>query len=43
MAIRVAQLGSPRTAGEGLQIGTVRPPSRGHGTLNAYPEVPDEC
>ncbi len=29
MAIRVVQLGSPRTPGEGLQIGTVRRPPRG--------------
>ncbi len=29
MAIRVVQLGSPRTRGEGLRIGTVRRPPRG--------------
>jgi uncharacterized protein YeaO (DUF488 family) len=29
MAIRVVQLGSPRTAGEGLRLGTVRRPPRG--------------
>ena len=29
MAIRVVQLGSPRTPGEGLRIGTVRRPPRG--------------
>ena len=29
MAIRVVQLGSPRSAGEGLRIGTVRRPPRG--------------
>jgi uncharacterized protein YeaO (DUF488 family) len=29
MAIRVVRLGSPRTAGEGLRIGTVRRPPRG--------------
>ena len=29
MAIRVVQLGSPRAAGEGLRLGTVRRPPRG--------------
>src|SRR5574337_161596 len=29
MAIRVVQLGSPRTSGEGLRLGTVRRPPRG--------------
>src|SRR5262245_27831828 len=29
MAIRVVRLGSPRTKGEGLRIGTVRRPPRG--------------
>ena len=29
MPIRVVQLGSPRTAGEGLRLGTVRRPPRG--------------
>lgn len=29
MAIHVVRLGSPRTAGEGLRIGTVRRPPRG--------------
>jgi uncharacterized protein YeaO (DUF488 family) len=29
MAIRIVQLGSPRTPGEGLRIGTVRRPPRG--------------
>jgi uncharacterized protein YeaO (DUF488 family) len=29
MAIRVVQLGSPRSAGEGLRLGTVRRPPRG--------------
>lgn len=29
MAIRVVRLGSPRAAGEGLRIGTVRRPPRG--------------
>ncbi len=29
MAIRVVQLGSPRMAGEGLRLGTVRRPPRG--------------
>ena len=29
MAIRVVQLGSPRTRGEGLRLGTVRRPPRG--------------
>ena len=29
MSIRIVQLGSPRTAGEGLRIGTVRRPPRG--------------
>lgn len=29
MAMRVVRLGSPRTAGEGLRIGTVRRPPRG--------------
>jgi uncharacterized protein YeaO (DUF488 family) len=29
MAIRVVRLGSPRTAGEGLRVGTVRRPPRG--------------
>jgi uncharacterized protein YeaO (DUF488 family) len=29
MAIRIVQLGSPRTRGEGVRIGTVRRPPRG--------------
>lgn len=29
MAIRIVQLGSPRSAGEGLRMGTVRRPPRG--------------
>ena len=29
MPVRVVQLGSPRTSGEGLRIGTVRRPPRG--------------
>lgn len=29
MAIRVVQLGTPRTRGEGLRVGTVRRPPRG--------------
>lgn len=29
MAIRIVRLGSPRTAGEGLRLGTVRRPPRG--------------
>lgn len=29
MAIRIVQLGSPRVAGEGLRVGTVRRPPRG--------------
>ncbi|WP_369679369.1 DUF488 domain-containing protein, partial [Burkholderia ubonensis] len=29
MSIRIVQLGSPRAAGEGLRIGTVRRPPRG--------------
>lgn len=29
MAIRIIQLGTPRTSGEGLRIGTVRRPPRG--------------
>jgi uncharacterized protein YeaO (DUF488 family) len=29
MAIRIVQLGSPRKAGEGLRLGTVRRPPRG--------------
>ena len=29
MAIRIVQLGSPRTPGEGLRVGTVRRPPRG--------------
>ena len=29
MAIRIVQLGTPRTAGEGLRLGTVRRPPRG--------------
>ncbi len=29
MAIRVVRLGSPRTSGEGLRLGTVRHPPRG--------------
>jgi uncharacterized protein YeaO (DUF488 family) len=41
MAIRVVQLGSPRTAGEGLRLGTVRRPPRGvpkaeHASRNYY-------
>jgi uncharacterized protein YeaO (DUF488 family) len=48
MAIRVVRLGSPRTPGEGLRIGTVRRPPRGvpkaeHASRNFYdvwlPEV----
>jgi uncharacterized protein YeaO (DUF488 family) len=29
MAVRIVQLGSPRTSDEGLRIGTVRRPPRG--------------
>jgi uncharacterized protein YeaO (DUF488 family) len=29
MAIRIVRLGSPRTSGEGLRVGTVRRPPRG--------------
>ena len=29
MAIRIVQLGTPRAAGEGLRVGTVRRPPRG--------------
>ncbi len=29
MAVRIVQLGSPRSSGEGLRIGTVRRPPRG--------------
>ena len=29
MAVRIVRLGTPRTAGEGLRIGTVRRPPRG--------------
>lgn len=29
MGIRIIQLGTPRAAGEGLRIGTVRRPPRG--------------
>jgi len=41
MAIRVVRLGSPRIAGEGLRIGTVRRPPRGvrkedHARLDYY-------
>jgi uncharacterized protein YeaO (DUF488 family) len=41
MAIRVVRLGSPRQAGEGLRIGTVRRPPRGvpkaeHASRNFY-------
>ncbi len=41
MAIRVVRLGSPRGAGEGLRLGTVRHPPRGvpksqHARLNYY-------
>jgi uncharacterized protein YeaO (DUF488 family) len=41
MAIRVVQLGSPRSAGEGPRIGTVRRPPRGvpkseHASRNFY-------
>jgi uncharacterized protein YeaO (DUF488 family) len=41
MAIRVVRLGSPRTPGEGLRIGTVRRPPRGvpkaeHASRNFY-------
>jgi len=41
MAIRVVRLGSPRTPGEGLRLGTVRRPPRGvpkaeHGSRNFY-------
>ncbi len=41
MAIRVVRLGSPRTPGEGLRLGTVRRPPRGvpkseHASRNFY-------
>jgi uncharacterized protein YeaO (DUF488 family) len=41
MAIRIVQLGSPRTPGEGLRVGTVRRPPRGvpkaeHATRDFY-------
>ncbi len=41
MAIRIVRLGSPRGAGEGLRLGTVRHPPRGvpksqHARLNYY-------
>ena len=41
MAIRIVQLGSPRTRGEGLRLGTVRRPPRGvpkaeYGSRNFY-------
>ena len=41
MAIRVVRLGSPRAAGEGLRLGTVRRPPRGvpkaeHGSRDFY-------
>jgi len=41
MAIRVVRLGSPRTSGEGLRLGTVRRPPRGvpkaeHASRNFY-------
>jgi len=41
MAIRVVRLGSPRTPGEGLRVGTVRRPPRGvpkseHASRNFY-------
>ncbi len=41
MAIRIVQLGSPRTPGEGLRLGTVRRPPRGvpkaeHASRNFY-------
>jgi uncharacterized protein YeaO (DUF488 family) len=41
MAIRIVRLGTPRRAGEGLRIGTVRRPPRGvpkadYGTRNYY-------
>ena len=41
MAIRVVRLGSPRTPGEGLRLGTVRRPPRGvpkaeHAARNFY-------
>jgi uncharacterized protein YeaO (DUF488 family) len=41
MAIRIVQLGSPRTPREGLRLGTVRRPPRGvpkaeHGSRNYY-------
>jgi uncharacterized protein YeaO (DUF488 family) len=41
MAIRVIRLGSPRTPGEGLRLGTVRRPPRGvpkaeHASRNFY-------
>ncbi len=41
MAIRVVRLGSPRSPGEGLRIGTVRRPPRGvpkaeFGAMNFY-------
>lgn len=41
MAIRVVRLGTPRSAGEGLRVGTVRRPPRGvpkseHASRNFY-------
>lgn len=41
MAVRVVRLGSPRTPGEGLRVGTVRRPPRGvpkseHASRNFY-------
>jgi len=41
MAVRIVQLGSPRTSDEGLRIGTVRRPPRGvhkaeYGSRNYY-------
>ena len=41
MAVRVVRLGSPRTSGEGLRVGTVRRPPRGvpkaeHASRNFY-------
>ena len=39
MAIRIVQLGTPRTRGEGLRLGTVRRPPRGPRTELRLPGI----
>ena len=43
MAIRVIRLGTPRTADEGLRIGTVRRPPRGVPKTEYWPNKARRC